>query len=62
MNFGLVFTMIMACTQGTMAARLGFHGAIYQYADFGNLSPKQVVAIKKILKQKCIEMYGPRFC
>ena len=62
MNFGLFFTMLPTSTHGTVTSRLGFHGSIYQYGNFGDLSPKQVAFIKKILKQKCIKMYGPRFC
>ena len=59
MNFGLIFTMLFGCS---LAARLGFHGSIYQYSNGQNLSPKQVAVIKKLLKQKCIQTYGNRFC
>ena len=59
MHFGFFFSMLIACLSAT---RLGFHGSIYQYADFGYLSPKEVAAIKKIIKQRCIAIYGPRFC
>ena len=59
MNFGLIFVMLFACISAT---RLGFHGSIYKYSNVRSLSPKQVAAIKKLLKQKCIQTYGNRFC
>ena len=59
MNFGLIIAVLAVCTS---AARLGFHGSIYQYSNFGYLSPKEVAYMKKILKLKCLQKYGPRFC
>ena len=59
MNFRLIIAMLIASFSAT---RLGFHGSIYQYADFGYLSPNEVAAIKEIIKQRCIAIYGPRFC
>ena len=59
MNFGLIIAVLAVCTS---AARLGFHGSIYQYSNVGYLSPKEVAYVKKILKLKCLQKYGPRFC
>ena len=59
MNFGLIITILAACKS---AARLGFHGSVYQYGNFGYLSPKEITHIKKILKIKYVQKYGPRFC
>ena len=59
MKFVLILSMLVGFGS---AARLGFHGTIYNYGNAGYLSPKQVAAMKRILKMKCIKKYGPRFC
>ena len=59
MKFVLILSMLVGFGS---AARLGFHGSIYNYGNAGYLSPKQVAAMKRILTIKCIKKYGPRFC
>ena len=45
MNFCLIIAMLIASLSAT---RLGFHGSIYQYADYMLI---QAVAIKKIIRK-----------
>jgi len=59
MNFVIIIALFATCIS---AARLGFHGSRYNYGQFGSLSPKQALLIKKLLKLKCLQKHGQRFC
>ena len=39
-----------------------FNGSKYHYGQFRNVTPQTAAIIKKLLKQKCVQKYGKRFC
>ena len=61
MNFSFIIALL-AAVNCISAARLGFHGAVYDYGSVGNMSPQQAAFIRKVLKIKCLQKYARRFC
>ena len=63
MNFTIIIVFLAQCISGARldSARLGFHGSKYHYGQFGNLSPRQVAILKKVMQIKCQRKHG-RFC